>query len=900
MKFAQKSNQALKYISCLVPVPVVTAIMLFVYYMKGIYPFGNLTIPYSDMASMYVPFYHHLYDIVYSGKNIFWDFYSGTGYNIYGYEMFTGFFDPFTWIILLTKRENIVNFISYIIIYKISIISLCSMIFYNKVFKNINIYWKTIFSLLYAFSGYIFFCYIHIMWLDNVALFPILLLSLISLNRDKKIVFYIAILTLNIFANYYISFMLLLFIFFSSGVYFYYYTDINKRNIDIFNLGIGTIAAILLSSFITIPVATQMSNSVRAGKNSIDYIMTQNVGPIFDKIAFFTLTSIILVLTIKFMLTRNIDRRNVTAWLIIFLMSSIQVVVEGTNLIWHGGRYVCFPLRYAFIPTFLLLISSAYYINKDYPVKYYRTKSSVVIFSILSFIAYAIATAVSYRYLTVINHMEPAFGINGKLTLLTLFVCLLHCMVIWHALKLRSKLSGKIIIAIVVFTEVITYSLLFIGIPPEYTYAPEHSDKLMIIENNTRKKIHNDYDDITRYKDADLSMGVNYSLVLGRPSLSGWIPFIDKNHVLSHKSFGYSATNSKLYDTGGTIFSDTILNINYIFSKKVIKDKLYLFKGKIDDIYLYQYDTPTSFGIMFNNNTSLRNTSYKSPFDNQNTIYRAITNTDNNIIDTVNVKPLYSNTSQNLKITNINKTASLKYTIIPTGLANYYLDLSGISSKIKILVDGKYLDIHTTEKLSSTTYPNECNNGILNLGIHDKDNFTVELEFTKDIHASDTRIGSISIEKYYNFIKAYTTQNIRPHIHGNNLDYSISSKSDENILFLPITYDMGWDGKVNNERVKITRLFGNYMGINLKKGNNNIHLKFIPSGLPLGIAISILTLIVMVLISASTSIGNKILSSKAVQLTPYIYWPIYVLGILVVYVIPIILLASNLLFRSGT
>ena len=50
----------------------VTIILLIIYAIKGIFPFGKMTIANGDMGQSYMTFYHFLYDIFYNGKSMFY------------------------------------------------------------------------------------------------------------------------------------------------------------------------------------------------------------------------------------------------------------------------------------------------------------------------------------------------------------------------------------------------------------------------------------------------------------------------------------------------------------------------------------------------------------------------------------------------------------------------------------------------------------------------------------------------------------------------------------------------------------------------------------------------------------------------------------------------------------
>ena len=88
-----------KYKEYLISPILASVILLLVFAIKGIFPFGNITIANGDMGQGYMPFYYFLYDIVFNGKNIFYDYVLGMGSNMYGGFMADGLLNPTTFII---------------------------------------------------------------------------------------------------------------------------------------------------------------------------------------------------------------------------------------------------------------------------------------------------------------------------------------------------------------------------------------------------------------------------------------------------------------------------------------------------------------------------------------------------------------------------------------------------------------------------------------------------------------------------------------------------------------------------------------------------------------------------------------------------------------------------------
>ncbi|NMB06991.1 MAG: YfhO family protein, partial [Tissierellia bacterium] len=193
-------------------------IILLIYYVKGLYPFGNNSIIYADMVQQIAPFYYNFFDIIKGSSSIFYDFNTAMGFNMF--STISGYFlSPFSYIVLLFKRENIILAINIVFMAKVIGCGLSCTWIIKKYFSNIKTYWVVFLSLLYAFSSYNLIMYQIINWLDIVIIFPILLVSLKNLLDNRKIILYISTLALVILMSYQVGFMIILFVLFTSAIY---------------------------------------------------------------------------------------------------------------------------------------------------------------------------------------------------------------------------------------------------------------------------------------------------------------------------------------------------------------------------------------------------------------------------------------------------------------------------------------------------------------------------------------------------------------------------------------------------------------------------------------------------------------------------------------------------------
>jgi uncharacterized membrane protein YfhO len=117
-----KKNKYIYLISLIIPI----IILLIVFIINNVYPFGSETISNSDMGQAYLPAYYNLWDLFHGNTDLFFNYNVGAGTNIYDLGSIYGFFDPTNWIVALSSRNNIPYIINFILIIKISLISLTS------------------------------------------------------------------------------------------------------------------------------------------------------------------------------------------------------------------------------------------------------------------------------------------------------------------------------------------------------------------------------------------------------------------------------------------------------------------------------------------------------------------------------------------------------------------------------------------------------------------------------------------------------------------------------------------------------------------------------------------------------------------------------------------------------
>lgn len=378
-----KQNQKIDLLylfSFLVP----ALIMLAIFIIRKIYPFGERSFLHIDMYHQYFPFLVEFYHKLKNGESLFYSWNTGIGSNfiaLYAYYLAS----PFNWLCVLVPEKFLMEFLSYMVVIKTGLCGLTFTYYIRKHFKSNS--WSVLcFSLFYALSGFMAAYNWDVMWLDVVVLAPLIILGVERLVSEGKCYLYCITLALSILSNYYLSIMLCMFL------VLYFLVLLIARNpmadnsaplvfpkldkiknfyikamirFGIYSLLAGGMAAILLLPELAALRFTEFSDinfpsKVRTYFSVIDMLarhcfnVTVETGldhwpNIYCGVAVFLLLPL-------YVMQKKIPLREKAPKLILLAFILISFSTNTLNFIWHGLNYPdSLPARQSFLYIFLLL-----------------------------------------------------------------------------------------------------------------------------------------------------------------------------------------------------------------------------------------------------------------------------------------------------------------------------------------------------------------------------------------------------------------------------------------------------------------------------------------------------------------------------------------------------------------
>lgn len=865
----ENSNLIIYIWAALIPI----AIMLITTILLKINPFGEGSYLIVDMAGQYTSFFSYLRTLILeNGNNIFYSFSKTIGGDIYG--LYTYYLiSPINLIFILFSSSNIPYAVMLIIFIKIG---LAGLTFNMLITRGKNNYWKSlIFSTSYALMAYsVSFCY-NVMWLDAVYLLPLIIIGVDKILENKSPLMYIICLTLTLIFNYYIGFMVCIFI----GIYFIYKLLLKKDKLQryitktvifliISLIAVGISAIVLLPSF----------RLIQEGRATFDFEILKfesnfKFMDIFSK--FYTYTSggsevqnggmphvfcgiIINLLLITYFLNKKIDIREKILSSIVLGILLISFHVNTFNLIWHGlNNPAWFYYRYSYVFSFMcIMLAHRSFENLESGISIKEIIKTLLIFFIITIFV----ENKEYEYVKFI-------WLYFDVALFAIYSYLIYCYI-----KNKNNESKKAIsIANAIIILIIIINSLNLLLNAKYTiediqngvYSTEYYQNYQVTMQEIIDNVKSQDSSFYRIeKDFDRSLNDAMQLNYNGISHSSSTYQLDTNNFL--EKLGMQKKDWFInYNKGSTEAADCLLGVKYLLNKEeTSKDYIELFKQ--DVVTVYENMNALNLAYAVENSVKNINMNSTNTFEIQNEIYKKITGENKNIfskeenyeIETENLI-VNEKDSETTYIKQDEETeGSIIYNIKVTDNKNlYFYVISNENEKADINIKSKnYMKKYGTV---FDTYSTE----MIDLGKHN-----IGDEIKVEIKPEKTTFTIKDVELYYEdtqILKEYCDKlkdeqvNLEK-ISSSHLQGTVNINEKNKYILFTIPYSDGWTIKVDGEEVETYEVMESLLAIKIPQGEHKIDMKYMPTGFKLGMAISIISIFAMIsiLIIDKKSIKN--------------------------------------------
>ncbi|MBP5303792.1 MAG: YfhO family protein, partial [Clostridia bacterium] len=699
----------------------------------------------------------------------------------------------------------------------------------------------------------------NIMWLDVVMVLPICVLGFEKLMREKKHLLYVLTLAYALFSNYYIGFMLCIFL---TLYYIAHLVSTDQTAKDaakgFFRFGFYSVLAGMLAAFVLLPIALSLGHTSAADGGFVDWktnfdfldLIGRHLYDVSPTIRSGNMPNIYCGLLAVFLLPivatlKSIPVKRRGALLGLWAVMALSLTITNFDLFWHGLHSPNdLPYRFSFVYSFSLLLIAYEALIR---VKEWQPKQ----------VGFTLCGVIVYIF------MEEKFG-DGTYSFKSLYLSLAF-IVIYAVITLlinNKKLlkeAGYSFLMLVVVGEMLTSSCgSFIKLNQNeyYTAHFDYTDNAITEVTASAVK--------EMEKLGDAEAGEFYRLeVLPRRTCAdtalfdynGITIFASSNRHEETRfmgSLGYAVNgvNSFLYHFF-VPFSDDLLGIRYVAmndeftSTKQLKERMNVSLDG-NSYTIYENTDALSVGYFVDSNIKSFNYDYYNPFESNNTLGSYMTGNYGSIYEYQQVTAGESGgVSGTYSVSVASGTSDFK--VIPSRAGRMYL----------------YVDCRAAENISATMYYNGSNGTqtsnywscapyepyIIDVGNVDTDD---ELDVTIEAKSScgGNVYACILNEPVYNeeieTLKANqmkVTKFTDTKVEGNLI------APRDGCVFTSIPYDEGWTVKVDGKKVKTFAAGNAMLAIDIKAGSHTITMSFFPEGLGLGLTCTILAILILVFLA---------------------------------------------------
>ncbi len=862
-------------------------ILAVVFIFKGIFPFGNNSVIWGDMHDQITAFYYHFYDSVYSNKSLLVDYTTSGGINFYGILAYY-ILSPMSLLMLIIPRDYIYMMVSVTVLLKFVACSITCLYFIRKYFDKIPPMLQSLLAITYAFSGYALVMYQITPWIDAMYMFPLLMVGLKKLLDLEKPTFYIVTLTISLVFSFYVTVMSLMFIFLASLIYLYVYNKYNMKK-AILSLGIATGLSVLIGLVVILPSFIEISASSRIGFKLVS-LLNSKTGPLSDKLSMISFGGIVYLGLILLFKDYKKHKEFIKFYGPTLLIMLIPLIIEPVNKFFHFGTYASFPYRHGFIMMFLMILGAAYAFNnyEERKDKGLEINKYATFFAVLA--TCTLVARYTHRYYdrlqAVLYRLSISF--DSKLIIVLLLITTIVTLSSLAVMYLNKNLSTFTILMLgaMTITHITANTFVYVGNDKHQNELTSQYELFNDIAKDYKKG------DYYRLKNNIDNIVSNNGMVLKYNNIEHFTSLTNKNNLASIKKLGYGSEWVKTRSSGSNIFLDYIMGNRYVLTDYKYNSPYYEQIKNYDGNRLYELKKDSTFGVLINKNDTLLDK--ENSFEVSNSLYKNVTGSEEDLFtidngfNNDNIKGTkLKNGLVNYTIVDKDYYAYFEKDVIVTGKKNLYLEVVHSPNNDQNFRINNAFNLYVNNKLYLEDAFTEPKSGVLDLGIFENKRVNIKLELKKDIILKELVVGSMDIDKYNDFVDNNRLDaNIK--FNRNKVNVKLNSEEKGKILLLPIVNDGNYKATLNGKSVKVLKLYDNYVGIELVKGDNNIKLTYVPKTLIPSLIVSIVAL-VLTCVLIKFNIYNKIIECNILQnITYYLYLFAYFAFILIAYLLMIL------------
>ncbi len=565
------------------------AIFFLIYLVRGIYPFGNSTVLVLDMNAQYAYFYEYLREAV-TGRDLSliytWERALGGEFmGLYAYYIAS----PLSYIVCLFPKENMQDALFVIYLIKAALCGVTMSYYFTKTAKKLNKLATVAFSVLYATMSYTMVQMHNLMWIDAVILLPLVVLGIEQLIKFGKYKLYIVSLALTLMSNYYIGYMVCIFVFLYYFYYIFAYSDRNNpcaekahfkksfiRIATYSAIGIAIAAFIIFGAYYSLGLGKNEFSNPNWSEIKFNYelmdIFYKFLPGSYDTVRpeglpFIYCGVLTLILVPAYFMSRKFSTKERIWSAVLIIVLTLGFLVSTLDLIWHGfQRPNWLNCRFSFMLCFFLIVLA------------YRVYTRLDVIAGRNFI---ISSALIIGFVLVLEKIAEALTKENKYLVVDKYATVLltvACVAIYLIIIACQK-SGK-------NKEIVTAILLCVICGETFISG------LTNVNDLDKDVTFTKYDKYAQYNSLMLPITdtINYydggffraetvthrkpndNMAINLNGLTNSTSSINADTIFFLRMMGYSSKSNWSKYIGGNPVSDSLLGVKYIISPRNYDD----------------------------------------------------------------------------------------------------------------------------------------------------------------------------------------------------------------------------------------------------------------------------------------------------------------------------------------
>jgi uncharacterized membrane protein YfhO len=611
----------------------VCVLILVIYAIIGVYPFGDKTILKSDLFHSYAPTFNDVYNKARGGMSLIYSWNGSLGGDLLS-SIITIMSCPLNLLMFLFPVKATSEFFALLILLKIPCAAVTFFIFAREKFPQNKDISTLAFSVLYAFSAYLTVYHWNPMWLDSAIALPVVILGLERIFTRRSAKLYCLALAYGIISSYGTGFQLCVF----SVMYFIAALVLRPeaagekiRKFFAYSLLAGLLCAVWLLPTIAMLPATQYTAYAKLnfpqfafyfsptkflinhfwGVYPTNMVFSDSVPNIYAGV-------LSVLLAPLFFLTGQVKRREKLVYAALLLALFLCFDINILTYFMHGLHFPSMmPHRYSYIYSFVLLLTAL----RVFPhIKEFKYKTFLIITA---------GAIVALGALYLLHGQDPEFPKPGRLSLNGLIMNAVIVAVYGAVLVLGKRFPAansrkimSIVLAVLVIAETGSNGYLAfsnMGDGQREHYVIELFDDMSVISQRLKEEPEFYRAEFKHFRTLSDSRVYDYN---GFTSFSG----LPADMMTLMNSIGVTTSSNLMVFANPTPVLMSLFSQKYLFNKNAkLQESFTTFEYKYNVGKIYLYENPNVLPLGFMVSENLQNwdiTQSKNPFVVQNDLLR--------------------------------------------------------------------------------------------------------------------------------------------------------------------------------------------------------------------------------------------------------------------------------------